>query len=297
MKDRKYCFERFSFYDKVKIEKRLTDMAEQGWLLEKIGVFLWSYKKIEPQKISVSVVYFPKAEALTIEPTEGQKMFYEFCEHTGWKLLCDNGEMQVLYSTEEDPLPIETDIYVELGAIHDTVMKYKRPFLILLISLIFLSSLLCIGNGLWNVGISVIPSIQENRLLYGFVIVGILDVLEGFWDIGEYYLWRRRALKRAEIGELEPVKRHFWVDNTLTVLQVFVIIWALRGNTFQEVLGVSLFKVIFYFAVAMCLPVSFALYLREKKASQKEIMVTTFLTTIVAAFLWFFMIFMGNAGI
>ena len=121
MKNRKYCFDRFVFYDKEKIEKRLEYMAEQGWLLEKIGVFAWVYRKIEPQKIAFSVAYFPKAEALTIEPTEEQEIFYEFCEHTRWKLLYDNAEMQILYNTSASGIDC-----LESGASRYVVLEKNR---------------------------------------------------------------------------------------------------------------------------------------------------------------------------
>ena len=41
MKDTKRRFEWFSFYDHTGIEKHMECMAEQGWLLEKIGNFSW----------------------------------------------------------------------------------------------------------------------------------------------------------------------------------------------------------------------------------------------------------------
>lgn len=295
MKDRKYCFERFLFYDKNSIENRLRYMVQKGWLLEKLGVFTWIYKKIDPQEIAFSVVYFPKAEALTSEPTEEQQTFYEFCEHTGWKLFCDNAEMQIFYNTQEDPLPIETDPSVELETIHDTVRKLrKRSWKWMGLSVLWI--LFFIGLVIRSGGFLEMPITQEARFLYGMTLCDIFLVLEFVWGIGEYHLWRERARKAAERGELEPVKRHLFVEGIFHVLDAAVLLWMFFGIDVQEMFGMSWFKILLYFAVAMCLPISFVSYLRKKKASPKAIKITAFFTSIGATVLWFLMIFMGNAG-
>ena len=60
MSDKKRRLEAFSFYDHTGIEQHLERMAEKGWLVEKVG-YLWTYRRIEPQKLTFCVSYFPKA--------------------------------------------------------------------------------------------------------------------------------------------------------------------------------------------------------------------------------------------
>ena len=294
MKNRKYCFDRFVFYDKEKIEKRLEYMAEQGWLLEKIGVFAWVYRKIEPQKIAFSVAYFPKAEALTIEPTEEQEIFYEFCEHTRWKLLYDNAEMQILYNTEENPVPIETDIYVELGKIHDTMMNLKLKPIIQALRGLIVWNLVLLGMWFWKR--TDIP-LLEDRIFYGVLFLDWIEILSHLWCIGEYRLWRRKALKAAERGELAEAKRHRLVDWMIRILEVAVILWALGGQTVKEVVGISLLEMLIYLGIVLYFPIAVALYLRKQKASQKEIQIATSLASLAAGALWLIIVFMEIAGV
>ena len=84
MKDKRRVMEIFSFYDRSGLERRLAAMAEKGWLLEKIGSILWTYRRTEPRKLTFCVCWFPKASAFDPEPSEEQQTFYDFCEHTGW---------------------------------------------------------------------------------------------------------------------------------------------------------------------------------------------------------------------
>ncbi|MBQ3490682.1 MAG: DUF2812 domain-containing protein, partial [Clostridia bacterium] len=49
MKDTKKKIEFFTFYDKTGIEKHLEQMASEGWLLEKMSAFRWTYRRIEPK--------------------------------------------------------------------------------------------------------------------------------------------------------------------------------------------------------------------------------------------------------
>ena len=42
MKEKRYRFASFSFYDRTGIEAYLEKEAQKGWLLDKIGSFGWS---------------------------------------------------------------------------------------------------------------------------------------------------------------------------------------------------------------------------------------------------------------
>ena len=70
MKETKRRLETFSFYDRTGLEEHLARMAAEGWLLDKIGQFLWHYRRIEPKKLTFSVTYFPKASAFDPGPSD-----------------------------------------------------------------------------------------------------------------------------------------------------------------------------------------------------------------------------------
>lgn len=89
MKETKRRLERFSFFDHTGMERHLEDMAAQGWMVEKAGG-LWRYRRCEPRKVRFAVTFYPRASMFDPEPTEGELMFREFCEETGWKFAASN---------------------------------------------------------------------------------------------------------------------------------------------------------------------------------------------------------------
>ena len=122
MKDTKRRLEWCSFYDHTGIEAHLERMAQQGWLLEKIG-FTWHYRRIEPKKLTFCVTYFPRASMFDPEPSQEQETFYDFCRHTGWTLAAASAQMQIFYNEQPNPIPIDTDPAMEVDAIHQSAKK------------------------------------------------------------------------------------------------------------------------------------------------------------------------------
>lgn len=78
MRETKRRLELYSFYDRTGLERHLERMAEKGWLLEKIGQFFWTYRRIEPKHLTFSVCYFPAASAFDPGPSEEQQTFSLF---------------------------------------------------------------------------------------------------------------------------------------------------------------------------------------------------------------------------
>ena len=108
MKETKKFLCHFSFYDQVRIQEKLEEMAEQGWMVDKPGNFTWTFKRIEPKKLSFSVTYFPGASEFDPGPTESELTKLDFCAHDGWKLAVKWGVMQIFYN-------------------EDTVVRYLKP--------------------------------------------------------------------------------------------------------------------------------------------------------------------------
>ena len=127
MKDTKRRLMTFTFYDRTGIEKDLEKQAAKGWLLEKCAATGWIYRRIEPAKIHFAVVYFPAISMFDPEPSEKQKRFQDFCEHTGWELIASNIQMQIFCNRRENPIPIETEPEIEVENIHKSVKKTLLP--------------------------------------------------------------------------------------------------------------------------------------------------------------------------
>ena len=123
MKDVKYCFEQFALYDQFAIQKKLEAMALQGWLIEKVGNFLWKYRRIEPKKLHITVTYVPNVSEFDPVITDNQQMIEEFAKKDGWNLACRWGKMQIFYNEEENPTPMETDAVIQVETIHRAMKK------------------------------------------------------------------------------------------------------------------------------------------------------------------------------
>ena len=162
MKDTKRRFEWFSFYDHTGIEKHMERMAEQGWLLEKIGNFTWHYRRIEPKKVTFSVSYFPRASMFDPGPSEEQETFYDFCAHTGWTLAASSAQMQVFYNDRPDPVPIDTDPALEVDAIHKAA---KKSWLISQIMLLAVGAL-NFGQFLWRLFDDTAATLSSSLMLF-----------------------------------------------------------------------------------------------------------------------------------
>lgn len=203
MKDKKRILEAFSFYDRSGLEKRLTQMAEKGWLLENIGSFFWTYRRIEPKKLTFCVCWYPKASAFDPRPSEEQQTFYDFCEHTGWVLAGSFGQMQVFYNEAVDPIPIETDPLMEVDAIHRAAKRTTLPSLLALLALALLSGGMFISR-LRNDPVAVLSSTAS---IFTGVFWAAL-ILQIAVECGSYFLWHYKAVKAAEQGEFLEVKSH-----------------------------------------------------------------------------------------
>ena len=225
MKNTKRRLEFFSFYDHTGIEAHLERMAEQGWLLEKIGNFTWHYRRIEPKQVTFSVSYFPRASAFDPGPSEEQEMFYDFCRHTGWTLAAASGQMQVFYNERGNPVPIDTDPALEVEAIHRSA---KKSFLVsqgLLAAVAVMNSVML----LFRLHDDPIQTLAMPSSLFLAVCWPALFVMIGT-DVGSYFLWRRRALRAAEQGEFLATKSHPLLQMVLLAVVVMMFAWSISAT-------------------------------------------------------------------
>ncbi|MDE6261350.1 MAG: DUF2812 domain-containing protein [Oscillospiraceae bacterium] len=207
MKDTKLRYEWLSFYNRSELERRLAQMAEKGWLLDGIGQVFWSYRRIEPKKLTFSVCYFPEASSFDPEPSEEQRTFYDFCAHAGWKLTAARGQLQVFYNEGPDPVPIETDPVAEVDSIHQMAKKSFLPHNLGVMAVLLLYGWLL--TSLWNT--DPVRVLTDGSLLWaGIALLGLFVMCA--LDVGRYCLWHARAKKAAEWGELLPSPGRFQLD-------------------------------------------------------------------------------------
>ena len=224
MKHKKRRFETLSFYDHTGIEHHLTNMAKQGWLIEKISNYYWTYRKIEPCDLTFMVTYFPKASDFDPQLSEEQERLRDFCADTGWELACTWFQMQVFYNESEDPIPINTDPVLEVEAVHKACKAslLKGYYVLIAISGImsffFLSSLISD-----TLRILASPTDMFKGIIWLLLLILILV------EVLTYFRWYRKAKKQAEHEIfLETPSTAKFQKIAMGLLVIFLLNWILN---------------------------------------------------------------------
>lgn len=279
MKETKRRMEFFPFYDRTGIAKHLEKMASEGWLLEKISTFTWTYKRIEPTKMHFAVSYYATLTDFEPEPTEEQQAFNEFCEHSGWKFAASSMHMQIFYNENDDPTPIETDPVLEIEDIHKKIKKTIFPSFFLLFFYGFLMGGSFIGTLLAN-PIHLLSS--ATKMFTG--IWSVVAFAYALIEITSYYTWRKKALKMAEQGVFLETRGHRRLGYAIFVFMIVSLVFYLisLGNTGFR-FYMTAFVLIFFSGFAVVNGVKGLLKKRKVAAGTNRSL--TFLASFALAFL------------
>lgn len=193
MRTTKRVLTQFCFYDRTGIEKMLEKQAAKGWMLESIGQLGWKYRRIEPKNVRFAVTYYANASTFDPYPTAGEELYQDFVEHSGWQFVASNAQMQIFFTEEEAPIPIETDPLVELQNIHKAVKKSYLPGYYIMIAAAAMNLMLMA----WRLYENFTGTLANNANLFTMLCWITLFGME-LTEILSYYLWRRKALKAAE---------------------------------------------------------------------------------------------------
>lgn len=278
MKKTKSCFVLFSFYDRTGIETYLEKQAENGWMLDKTSAFGWHFHRIEPKKIHFSVVYFAKASAFDPEPSEAQLAFYDFCEHTGWKLADSNAQMQIFYNEELDPTPIETDAALELAAIHAAAKKSHLSSYYLLAGVGILQAALF----LWRFFSDPIDILASNENLFSgmcWMSMLALSVVE----IVGYHTWYKRAKLAAELdGSFVETRgyRNFQIIILCMMLMAFAFL--LISYAGSKMMLIALASAVIILGVTAIIVCTSKLMKKMKLSAKRNRNITIVLTLVIS---------------
>lgn len=281
MREIKRRMETFSFYDRTGTQRHLEEMAERGWLLEKIGSFFWTYRKIEPKKLAFSVCYFPKASQFDPEPSEEQQTFYDFCQHSGWVLAASNAQLQVFYNERENPVPIETDPVLEVEAVHRSMKKSLIPSQLGLLAVAVLNA----GLTVWRLSGDPIGVLSSPANLFTSLCWVLIVALVGV-ELVSYFRWHRKAVLAAEQGEFLETGSHRKLQAGALALIAAGTVWfilstALSGSRMITVMSLVLFFV--YVPMLFLLIWGLRKWLKHMKMPAKINMIITLAAALVTA--------------
>ena len=280
MKDRKRRLETFSFYDRTGIEAHLKQMAEKGWMISEMTTLGWIYKRVEPKPLTFAVSYYPKASEFDPEPTEGQNVYHDLSARTGWQFVCNSAQMQVFCTSDENPIPIETDPVLEVEMIHKSAKKSFILTHLILLAVGVLNGLLFVSRLLGDpIGVLASPT----NLFTGFAWVMLMLIC--FVELIGYYRWRSKALKAAEHGEFIDTPNHAQFQKVVLVILIFgLFYWLSNVISIGDPLMKWVAIIMLLYAFGLILIVNMVKqFLKKKKASRGTNLTITLTVDIVLA--------------
>lgn len=270
---------KYSILEFTKLEKHLEEMAVNGWMLSKTGGFFWSYEETEPKQIHFSIVFFPKTNNLDPEPSEDLKMMWDFCERTGWKLVSQLGQMQIFCNEEENPVPIETESWIQVKNIHQTA----KTNVVFTHGILGVNAILQLAMQVMQFAINPVNWLGANYNIWLVLVWFALGIGSGV-ELIHYFLWYRKAKRIAEeecyLYLPKSIGRFRVVYLGVAIISLFFAFLSLLDYVGANVVAVSLFWVLVMIAV----PYSSSRFLKWKKVSAKANIAITVILAIVCSF-------------
>lgn len=298
MRNRKQRIEPFSFYDHSGISRHFEKMASKGWMIEELTNWGWYYKRIEPQALHFTVTYYPKASEFDPEPSEEQKRFYDFCEHTGWKLACASAQMQIFYNEQEHPIPIETDPVVEVEIIHKACKKSFLPAYAVLLLISILNGALFVSRVLGDpIGLLSSPTNLSTGICWAMLFVYCTV------EFVNYFTWHKKALNAAEEGVFLETPNTSLLQKGLlagvaALLLYLIVTLVFVSDSLERTIFITCFL---YMGALIYLVNAIKRFLKKKKASAGTNRTITVISSFVLSFammgaITFFTIYGINHG-
>lgn len=120
----KRVFWGFFSLDYKAMEEYLEEMAEKGWMLEKVGRTTAKFRATEPKKLKFCVDIFKKGGTLSPEDNGESREYRRLCQESGWTFVTSQEYLQFFYANEgSDPVPLQTDEEIEQKIVENTLLK------------------------------------------------------------------------------------------------------------------------------------------------------------------------------
>jgi len=132
----------FFSLDYKAMEDYLEEMAEKGWMPEKIGKNIAKFRAIESQKLKFYVDVFKKGGTLTSENNEELVDYRKLCQESGWTFITSQEYLQFFYAEGDSELvPIQTDEEIEQKIVENTLLRRELSgtFIVLIASIFVLT--------------------------------------------------------------------------------------------------------------------------------------------------------------
>lgn len=228
MKDVIYRFAFFSPYQREAIAGYLEKMAARGWMLDKAGNSLWRFRRVEPRRLKVEVVFFPDASGFDPGPTPELMTMEEYCAKDGWTVLARWGQAQVFINEREDPTPIETDPVIQVRTVHRAMKRSILPAWLVLLGVILLQ----LGMKLTWLRRDLIDTLSDPTDLWMFPF-WLLLLASMLYELGYYFLWLHRAKRAAEDGVFLSAGNTRWTSWLMLGAALLLLVRVCFGSQYM----------------------------------------------------------------
>ena len=151
--------------------------------------------KEQPRIIHVSIIYVADGSTYNPVPTSGEDLLEDLSADNGWHLLGRWDQMQIFFTEEENPVPLETDPVTQVESIRRCMKKKGIP-----------AAKRNIIYGMFLLGMMLFQflTFPIDYLSQGFWVLmmpdAILIVLMGVTSLVSWKLWYRKATEAALEG-------------------------------------------------------------------------------------------------
>ena len=225
-KNKKTTYFMYQPYECTAVEEYLEDMAEKGWLLEKISGYLFTFKKIEPKKLKYSVDAFSKISVLDVDDSDVAMDYRQYCIAAGWKYICQVGKIQVFYTDDvENIVPIQTDDEEKFTSIFKSSLY--NVFMNLLVAVLFGFNLyMQFFQGTLEYNLTSNLSLFSGVMILSVIAMNVTSVIS-------FFIWVIRSKVKKRNGEFIPYNNYKQLKrkNCLNKIELGIAIIALMFVT------------------------------------------------------------------
>ena len=97
-------------YDHTHIINHLEKRAREGWLLEKMNAFGYSFRRIAPQEVRFAIAYGQQVEI----------------DSPDWRLLIAGKDIEIFASVQENPSPLPRNRLEDVEALHKAFFSFLK---------------------------------------------------------------------------------------------------------------------------------------------------------------------------
>lgn len=269
------------------IELKLEQMAEKGLFLEKMGTYLWTFRRAEPKKTKYTVTYFSEASLFNPSLTENQRNYHNLAKESGWNFITEFNQMQIFCNEDENPTPFETDEREKFENIKKCMRKSFIPSHIILIVLF-----------LFNIFMEY-KSFRESSLYYlsrtsNLYIVAIMlpALIYLCYILLDYFIWCQQCERSISKGGgcIEKIHKYQKLVDVIIVSYVSILVILILKDLFVKVNFLAVILTVIYVPILIFVYRFSIYFLKKKNVSAMTNRVVSIILLMITSFVYMFSI-------